>query len=222
MRAASPGREPRCSLLAKERPASLCSDASCNRELPLSPSSPLRARTPSCFAEPALLSASASAAPTQPPRPLCPQLFAGSRLILSALFRAEWQAPHHLWAQLRSARHRPIPAVYTCPSTSAPARPDPGWSPLPCCSAESPGGGAGLPSQVQLLCSYLLSGFQALLVFYGPFASCLGERSQCKPPAFSAGAADGRAGLGQLLAAAVAAAGARGGAGGSPAPLPAL
>ena len=62
--------------------------------------------------------------------------------------------------------------------------------------------------------SYLLSGFQALSVFYGPFASCQGERSLCKPPAFSAGAASGWAGPGQP--AAEAAAGACGGARGLP------
>lgn len=81
MRAASPGREPCCSLPAKYRPASLCSDASRNRELPLSPSSPLRARTHrAALPSPPLLSASASAALLQPPRPLCPLLFADSKL----------------------------------------------------------------------------------------------------------------------------------------------
>lgn len=107
VRAASPGREPCCSLLAKDRPASLCSDASRNRELPLSPSSPLRARTPSCFVEPSsafrvCLRGSAAA-----PRPLCPQLFAGSKLTLSPLFSVlSSKLPRQPWAQVWGHCHR--------------------------------------------------------------------------------------------------------------------
>lgn len=170
-RAASLGREPCGSLPAKYRPASLCSDASRNRELPLSLSSPLGARTPSCFAEPSPLSASASAAPTQPPRPLCPRLFAGGRLLPGAL---QSEPPVHGGIRRGVPQPRPISAVDTCPGARLPrpARPHPGRSPLPCCSTESPGEGAGLPSRVQLLGSYLLSGFRALLFFYGPSASC--------------------------------------------------
>ena len=170
-RVASLGREPCGSRPAKYWPACLCSDASSNRELPLSPSSPLGARTPSCFAEPSPLSASASAAPTQPPRPLCPRLFAGGKLLPGAL---QSEPPVYGVIRLGVPQPRAVSAVDTCPGARLPrpARPHPGRSPLPCCSAKSPGEGAGLPSRVQLLGSYLLSGFRALSVFYGPSASC--------------------------------------------------
>lgn len=185
MRAASPGREPCCSLPAKYRPASLCSDASRNRELPLSLSSPLRARTPSCFAEPSPASASASAAPPQPPGPLCPRLFARRQAHFSLLVSGRTSKP----PTRRGIRFGvpvpvPITAVYTCPGRLCPC---PAWvwdgAPLPCCSAESPGEGAGLPSQVQLLGS-LCEAASEPSVFYGPFASCQGERSLCNPLPF--------------------------------------
>ncbi|XP_059735346.1 uncharacterized protein [Bos taurus] len=116
-RAASLGREPCGSLPAKYRPASLCSDASRNRELPLSLSSQLGARTPSCFAEPSPLSASASAAPTQPPRPLCPWLFAGGTLLPGAL---QSEPPVHGGIRLGVPQPRPISAVDTCPGARLP------------------------------------------------------------------------------------------------------
>lgn len=137
MRAASPGREPCCSLPAKYRPASLCSDASRNRELPLSPSSPLRARTPSCFAEPSpafCICLRGSAAAPSPPLP-------------SALRR---QQAHFsaLLSVLRSEppTHRGIRLGSLSPSRSQPSTPVPGR--LCPCSVGS-GTGALCPAVLQ-------------------------------------------------------------------------
>lgn len=154
MWATSLGREPCCSLPAKHRTASLPSDASCNRELPLYPSSLLRARTQSCFAEPSpvfCICLLGCAAASLPPLP-------------SDLCRL--QAPS-LFSHLLSVLNGKTPTnggnrfggLYTCPNTSVSAPLDLGQSPLPCCSAKSPGEGVVLPSRGQLLRVYLFSGF---------------------------------------------------------------
>lgn len=178
MRAASPGREPRCSLPAKYRPASL--SARCLQSLgalPLSRRSPLRARTRRSFAEPS------------PAFCICLR-GCGSPLAPSALrsFRAARSRP--VLASLRGGASSPIRvgfgvpvavpipgAVDTCPAP-LPLRCGAGTGgPRPCCSAGSPGEGAGLPSRVQLLWISPQSGLRALSGFYGPLASCQGERA---------------------------------------------
>ena len=111
-----------------------------------------------------------------PPRlrrnPLAPSALGSLRAASSFLEHPRASPPVYGVARLGfpgPAQSRPSTPV---PGRVCPARPHPGRGPLPCCSAKSPGEGAGLPSRVQLLGSYLLSGFRALSVFYGPSASC--------------------------------------------------
>lgn len=123
----------------------------------------------------------------QPPRPLCPQRFAGSQLPARPLLPARWSEPP-IKGQLWGPGPCPCPGPDHGPSTpvpraSAPAAWEPGRSPLPCCSAGSPGEGAALPSGASGS-QALLSGFGALSVFYGPSASCQGEGALCKPCLF--------------------------------------
>lgn len=119
----------------------------------------------------------------QPPHPLCPPLFAGSQLPLGPLLPVRWSKPP-IKGQLWGSGPGPNYSRLHLSRAPAPAVWELGRGPLPCCSAVSPGEGAGLPSRVQLLWISLLSGFRALSGFYGPLASCQGESSLCKPCLF--------------------------------------
>nr|KAF6387772.1 hypothetical protein mMyoMyo1_008207 [Myotis myotis] len=68
-------------------------DASSNRELPLSRSSPLRARTRRGFAEPSPAFCICLRGSRSPPHPLCPPLSAGSQLPLGPLLPVRWSKP---------------------------------------------------------------------------------------------------------------------------------
>lgn len=147
MRAASPGREPRCSLPAKYRPASLL-DASRNRELPLPRSSRLRAQGSHtarlCRALPCFLHLPPWL--TQPPHPLCPPLSAGGQLTLGpSPSRVVERAPHQgsalrFLSLSRSQSQPSTPVPRLCPRSLGA-----GTGPLALLFCSEPRGGRGSP-----------------------------------------------------------------------------
>lgn len=176
-----PGQGAPCSLPAKCWPASLCSDASRNRELPLSPSRP-------ALPSPPLLSASASAARAQPPRPLCPQLCAGSRLPLRPLLPVRNSEPPANRG-VSFGLPVPVPAAAVCLHLSRaplPRRLGAGTEPFALLFCGEPRGGRGSPLPVQPLSSRCQAAPEPSQFFIAPLPVAR-ENTLCRAAAFSAG-----------------------------------